>query len=131
MLTLINMMKTLRKLVLAGLTSLGVNRLDSEFKEVFSITLKGVQFALVSVSLPRTSYTSLLSFMPLQRSTLKILPVDRTLAAHLVTTHARMYVAVPYDAPTLGPVLRISPPSLLPEPIHSILPEVDLMEVDP
>ncbi|SCV68863.1 BQ2448_984 [Microbotryum intermedium] len=63
---------TIRKLLLSSLTSRSVTREDERFAEVFSITLRGVQYAL--------------------RDTFKMTLLDKSHASDLIRRHLDMYI---------------------------------------
>ncbi|ORY72729.1 hypothetical protein BCR35DRAFT_307503 [Leucosporidium creatinivorum] len=66
---------TIRKIILARLTLRNLTRDDEQFRDVFSMCSKGVQFAL--------------------RDTYKIKPIDRVLATKFADQHIEMYLSTP------------------------------------
>ncbi|SCZ90991.1 BZ3500_MvSof-1268-A1-R1_Chr1-3g02454 [Microbotryum saponariae] len=69
---------TIRKLLLSSLTSRGVTREDERFTEVFSITLRGVQFAL--------------------RDTFKTSLLNKPHGSDLICRHLDMYISAPRES---------------------------------
>ncbi|KDE08227.1 hypothetical protein MVLG_01494 [Microbotryum lychnidis-dioicae p1A1 Lamole] len=68
---------TIRKLLLSNLTSRGVTREDEQFTGVFSITLRGVHFAL--------------------RATFKTALLNKPHASDLIGRHLDMYISAPRE----------------------------------